>query len=86
MPKQSETSVPIDLKTVTPEMEAAVGKTFRSIAGGDNDARRFKVTSFTAKSARHKNCPAFNVERVGTDSYHEPYAAEFLRTFEQVPE
>ena len=63
----------------------AVGKTFApKLADGTAGDLRFKVTAHTPKSKRHKGRDALFVVRLGTDSYHEPIAEEFLANHVEV--
>jgi len=76
---------------VTPEMTAAVGKTFgiKDAAGSAAD-RRFKVVrliealDFGVKRGGRR--PAFEVHRLDADSVHTPPAEEFLAEYEEVTE
>ena len=75
--------------TVTPEMTAAVGKTF-AVKDSENDPRRFKVAGviesldFGPKNGGRQ--PAFVVHRQDKDAEHTPPAAQFLRDHVLVPE
>jgi hypothetical protein len=76
-------------KIVTPEMSAAVGKTFAiKMAEGDAANRRFKVAGLVAAvdfgSKRGGRQPAFIVHRVGYDSESTPSAEQFLAEYEEV--
>ena len=75
--------------TVTPEMSAAVGKTF-AVKDSENDPRRFKVAGviesldFGPKNGGRQT--AFVVHRLDKEGEHTPPAAQFLAGHVEVSE